>query len=216
MIDNFRPRVVINPSPTPPTPTPTWNLLYRWYLNNSLVDTEQSEVLNVNDGGISGGGFSGCFTFPTGITLLDAGYAIEIDFANFEFDYSSNFDFIMINILELAGFTTNPPTTGEPWGFICGNNETQIIQNGTVDMFSNSTLRIEVSETANHNIIWTVKQDGTVIGGTPEYATDGVSPFFDYTTPTPPDIITTDCQLYDANNTGYITGLRIFQLSNNS
>lgn len=215
MIDNFRPRVVISPQPVPPTPpTPTENLIYNWDLTNSLVDTVQGATL-VTDGSISANGLSaGYFTFP--ITLLEPGYSVEIDFGTTSFTYTDVLDFIMVNTVDSIGFISDSPVTGNPWGFMCEQNVTQIIQNGTLDMFDNATFRLEITETENNNLIWTVLIDGTEVGSTPEYAEDGVTPFFTYTEPE--SEITADCQGWcdHAPETSDITALRIYQTSSNS
>lgn len=220
MIDNFRPRVVINPSPTPPTPTPTWDLLYNWDFTDSvspLVDTEQGETLDTDHpNAVDSNGFYGEWRFP--ITLLEPGYAVEIYFGSTSFQYQEEFTFICVDgtndeIAFSIGFTDSTP-----WGITCVDytgsgieNSYQIIEQGTIDMFDNSKIRLEVTETANHNLIWTLYQDDVQIGQTPEYASDNVTPFITYPNAS---IVEAWCDGYamEEPETSRVTALKIYQL----
>lgn len=211
MIDNFRPIVVINPSPTPPTPT--WNLLYNWDFTVSLIDSEQNEPLDVDSGYTrdSDGLSATYFNFP--ISILEPGYAVELYFGDTSFTYTDSVPQLIYvdGAMDTIGFFTNTSSfSSTPWSLQCGNNYTQVIQ-GDEDSFANSTLRIEISNTQNNNLIWTIYKNDTLICTTPEYGQDGTTPFFDYSKYDPTDVLTTVCSGWANQGDGRIAAFKIYQ-----
>lgn len=176
------------PAPTP-TPTPS-EYLYNWDLTQSLVDSVQGSTLIINPNasrnasGVTVSGWEDYIAMiPTNSTfdLLLPNKQLEIDFGYIDYNYG-------LNNMYINYYSSNYETPSN-FGIVFDSDSGLTINTqygvyvipDTYDRqnkFENSTFKIITSETSNHNIIWDIYKDNTLVGTTPEYAV-GTTPFFD-------------------------------------